>query len=458
MKTKNEEIKKEYDFVVIGGGPSGSVFSTLVAKEGHDVLILEGSKFPRFAVGEIIAPTAMWRMWNRLGISKEMLDKKFVKKWGAGWISPNGTLFNFHQDVFPEDPVCHAHVYQLDRSVYDHFLLNNARENDVTALEEARVEELLYNDEGRMNGVTFLKDGKKHEVRCKLVVDASGRANFIPRKLDIRMEREKLNSFACFAHWEGCLRDKGKHAGDVRLLFTENNLWYWWAPLKSPKASIGIVADVDTHYEEYSKDPEAFYDKWVTNHPYLKRRIEGAKRITDFEGVKNKMKKNNGATLTNFHAKSTETAGDGWVLAGDSLGFVDPVFSLGLHLAQSGSEILADAVIKGMKEDDLSKDFLYKEYHDKYQEEFGAIQGHIYHWATYYFDPRVVDIFLKWGNKYSRIRDIYIRTFIAFEKKAIKEFSALFEKMLSAKYLADQRETPDLAEEKSIEEEVTLMS
>lgn len=432
-------MKNEYDFIVIGGGPSGSIFSTLVAQEGHDVLVLEGSKFPRFAVGEIIAPTAMWRTWNRLGISKEVLDKKFVKKWGAGWISPNGTLFNFHQDVFPDDPVCHAHVYQLDRAVYDNFLLKYARQNNVTALEEARVEELLYDEDGRMNGVIFSKDGEQHEVRCKLVVDASGRANFIPRKLDLRMEREKLNSFACFAHWEGCVRDKGKHAGDVRLLFTEDNLWYWWAPLKSPKASIGIVADVDTHYEEYSKDPEAFYDKWVAKLPYLKKRIEGATRITDFSGLKEKMNRSIGSTLTNFHAKSTQTVGNGWVLAGDSLGFVDPIFSLGLHLAQSGSVILADAVIKGMKENNLSQEFLEKEYHEKYQQEFEEISVHIYQWATHYFNPRFVDIFLRWGNKYKRVRDIYIRTFIAFEEEAIKKFSKLFDRMTYARQLADEQ-------------------
>jgi len=425
---KNFIPEDSYDFIVIGGGPAGSVFSTLVAKEGYNVLVLEASKFPRFAVGEIIAPTAIWRIWNRMGITKEMLDPLFAKKWGANWITPKGEYLSFDQDVFPDDEVCHAHVYQLDRAVYDEFLLNHARANDVVALEEAKVENLLYDEDGRMNGVVFNRHGRSFEVRSKLVIDASGRANFIPKKLDLRMEIEELHSFSCFAHWEGCERDKGKRAGDISLLFTEDNLWYWWAPLKSPKASIGIVADRNVHWEEYSKDPEAFYMKWVANNPILQERIKNAKRITDFKYAE-KAKKNGAkdpSLLTDFHTKSSQSVGNGWVLVGDTLGFVDPVFSLGLHIIHSGGAFLADAAIKGMKENNLSQEFLEKEYYQKYEDEFTDVLAIIQQWAENYYNPRFTNTFLRWGNKYSRIKDIYTRTIIGFEKDAIEQFVNLF--------------------------------
>ena len=167
------------------------------------------------------------------------------------------------------------------------------------------------------------------------------------------------------------------------------------------------------------------------NHPFIKKRIENATRITNFDVVKTRINQasKDSALLTNFHARSSEAVGDGWVLIGDTLGFVDPVFSAGLHVVHGSGMILADAVIKGMKENNLSEGFIEKEYHEKYKEEFQDVLFHIQGWAQLYYNPKFVDMFLKWGNRYPKIRDMYIRTFIAFEKKAIKEFSKFFLKI-----------------------------
>ena len=47
---------KKYDVIIIGGGPAGSTASTLLAKNGHSVLVLEKAKFPRDHVGESLLP------------------------------------------------------------------------------------------------------------------------------------------------------------------------------------------------------------------------------------------------------------------------------------------------------------------------------------------------------------------------------------------------------------------
>ena len=43
---------KEYDVIVVGGGPAGSTTAALVAESGRSVLILERDVFPRFKIGE----------------------------------------------------------------------------------------------------------------------------------------------------------------------------------------------------------------------------------------------------------------------------------------------------------------------------------------------------------------------------------------------------------------------
>ncbi|MBC8515273.1 tryptophan 7-halogenase, partial [bacterium] len=384
----------------------------------------EGAKFPRFAVGEIIAPTALWRMWNRLGITQEMLDGRFIRKWGASWMSPNGTVFDFEQDVHPEDPLCRPFVYTFDRGEYDHFLLNHAREMGVVALEEAWVEDILKED-GRVVGVRFSQHGKSHEVRCKLLVDASGRANFLPRKLGLRTEIDELHSFSVFAHYEGVKRDEGKKEGLVRLCFGADRMWFWWAPLLAPKASIGIVADRETHGEEYERDPEAFFEKWIQTNPYVWDRIKDAKRVTGFERVE---KGTGGANLDRFAARSTELVGDGWVLIGDSAGFIDPIFSAGLFVVQNSAAWLADEVLSAMEEGDLSKERL-SSYPEKYLAALGDILFHIQGMALLYYEPKFIDFFLEWGNRNPKMRDLYIRTFIAYDPDAIAEFGRIFTRL-----------------------------
>ena len=54
--------KPQFDVIVIGGGPAGSTASTLLAKKGYKVALLEKETHPRPMVGESLLP----HFWNAL--------------------------------------------------------------------------------------------------------------------------------------------------------------------------------------------------------------------------------------------------------------------------------------------------------------------------------------------------------------------------------------------------------
>ena len=47
-------------------------------------------------------------------------------------------------------------------------------------------------------------------------------------------------------------------------------------------------------------------------------------------------------------------SGDGWLLVGDAARFVDPVFSSGVSVAMESARRAADAIIAGLRKDDVS--------------------------------------------------------------------------------------------------------
>ena len=50
-----------------------------------------------------------------------------------------------------------------------------------------------------------------------------------------------------------------------------------------------------------------------------------------------------------YSYRSTQVAGDGWVLVGDAFGFLDPLYSSGVLLALKSGELAAEAIVEGLE-------------------------------------------------------------------------------------------------------------
>ena len=77
------------DVVVIGGGPSGSTVSTLIAQRGYRVQLFERERFPRFHIGESLIPETYWVL-KRLNMLEKMQQSHFVKKYSVQFVNAQG--------------------------------------------------------------------------------------------------------------------------------------------------------------------------------------------------------------------------------------------------------------------------------------------------------------------------------------------------------------------------------
>jgi hypothetical protein len=89
-------------------------------------------------------------------------------------------------------------------------------------------------------------------------------------------------------------------------------------------------------------DRERTYQEEVERCPAVSARVSNATRVTGYFATKD------------YSYRSTQLAGNGWVLVGDAFGFLDPLYSSGVLLALKSGELAADAICDGLAEGDVS--------------------------------------------------------------------------------------------------------
>src|SRR5437762_5470193 len=166
------QANTNFDAIIIGGGPAGSATAAILAEHGHNVVVFEREKFPRYHVGESLLPFTFQPL-ERLGLIDKMRQSAFIKKYSVQFVSPSGRasqpfyFFNrYSQDV--------AQTWQVLRSEFDLMVLNNARDKGAVVHEAMTVKKLLRED-GRVVGVRAVDaEGKSREFRAPLTFDCSG--------------------------------------------------------------------------------------------------------------------------------------------------------------------------------------------------------------------------------------------------------------------------------------------
>src|SRR5438309_4064906 len=147
------EIQEKFDVIVIGGGPSGSTSSALLSRKGHNVLLLERERFPRFHIGEsltLFAPQA----FRELGVYEELAAINCVKKRGLEFVLPDKSKKLFFADRSGRQLGQQTWTFQMARSKLDQVLLRNAERAGVKVREQHQVIEVLFVGD-RATGVSY---------------------------------------------------------------------------------------------------------------------------------------------------------------------------------------------------------------------------------------------------------------------------------------------------------------
>lgn len=276
---------------------------------------------------------------------EKLKSSHFVKKHGVQFVNASGKLsapFYF----FEHKPHESSQTWQIRRSEFDTMMLQNARDQGVKVEQGVRVLDVLFDDD-RVTGVLVKNsEGNNKKIFADVIVDASGQSSIIINKFKLRKPDPDLNKGAIWTDYKGAYRDEGQNEGaTIVLSLKESNGWFWYIPLHDNVVSVGVVADFEYLFKGRQDHTTTFCQE-LENCPIVKERVAQGKQVAPTRATKD------------FTYRAREAAGNGWVLIGDALVFLDPLYSSGVLLALKSGALAADAIVEGLQKNDISKNQL----------------------------------------------------------------------------------------------------
>ncbi len=340
-------LNKEYDIIVVGAGPAGSMAARFAVEKGVSVLMLEKDR-------DVGYPVRCGEAVSKAGI-KEFItpDEKFIASTINKFcmVAPDGT-----EVVLPLDQI----GYILERRIFDYELAKQAAKAGAEILTRAYVNGLLFED-GKVSGVKLEYQGKQEEIKSKIVIAADGVESRVGRWAGIKTHVD-------FKDMESCVQITASNI-DVN----ENTCYFyfgkdvapegyfWLFPKGNSTANIGLGVSGSIGKKKSALSfLNDFMNKNYQNKPILTQIAGGVPSVVTLEKI----------------------SAAGIIIVGDAARQVNPLSGGGIVSGMIGGKIGGGIAADSIKSNNLDHLLSYdKAWHDrlgKRHEIFDKIKGGIY--------------------------------------------------------------------------------
>jgi geranylgeranyl reductase family protein len=346
IHTSDTNNGNQYDVIIVGGGPAGSSAASILAREGRKVVLFEKEQFPRHHIGESLMTDTYWT-FKRMGFLDKLKESPFVRKYSVQFANPAGKEsrpFYFFEANHHESAV----TWQVTRAVFDQMLIEHAQEQGATVHQRTPVKQVLF-DGDRARGVEVqMEDGSLQKFYAQVIIDATGQSAILSNKFRWRMRDPQLKKAVIYSYFKGAHREPDLNGGATLVLRTAagSNGWFWYIPLENDITSVGIVANPEYLVKGRGQDLAKILHEEIEKCEPVRRRVADAARVDKVYSI------------LDYSYRSTQCAGNGFMLIGDAYGFLDPIYSSGVLLALKMAELAADAIHDAFKHQDFSAERL----------------------------------------------------------------------------------------------------
>ncbi len=355
--TENRRMTKKHSQVlVLGCGPAGAAAAALLAKAGVKVRVLEAGGHPRHHIGESLLPQSM-PILHEAGLGRDFMELHHHHKCGARFFDPaSGDMrtFEFASLANGDSPP----AFQVIRSIFDQQLRDASIAAGAEVLEHRTVVDADISDKS-----VRLQCGDGTQYTADFLLDASGAAGFVARRLGARKMLPDFGRLAIYNYFQD-LPPAAEHERQYITMHMISHGWIWCIPLRDGSTSIGAVLAQKGIGKNL--DLQQQFMAAVAQSPTRQARIG---RVTPLAGWR---------VASDYSYRCPQKAGPRFMLIGDAGGFLDPIFSSGVHLALTSASLAAAAVTEFLGSSATDKLSGYSETIDQGLAVFESFVGRFY--------------------------------------------------------------------------------
>ena len=219
-------MKSQYDVVVVGAGPAGSIAARSAAEKGCSVLMLEKDR-------DIGYPVRCGEAINKKGLEEFITPDE-------RWISAKISKFSLTSPDNTEVIIEFGDAgYILERRIFDYELAKTAAKAGAEIITRAYVNGLII-ENNKVSGVQYELRGEQKQVYAKIVIAADGVESRVGRWAG-------LKTYTNFHNMECCVQVTASNINikpdTLRFYFGENVApggYFWIFPKQNNSANIGL--------------------------------------------------------------------------------------------------------------------------------------------------------------------------------------------------------------------------